>query len=111
MVDFKKLTDRAKDLVDKRGGTEGLKKDASELMDIAKSKGSVGDKAKTAMDRLKRPAHEREGEGDTSAPGGETPAATTGGGAPSGETPAEPSAKPVAEEPEKREPGTRPEAP
>ncbi|HEY8465377.1 MAG TPA: hypothetical protein VIL04_01090 [Solirubrobacterales bacterium] len=60
-MDFKKLTDRAKELVDSRGGTEGLKKDAAELMEIAKSKGSVGDKAKSAFERLKTPAHKREG--------------------------------------------------
>ena len=35
MVDFKKLSAQAKDLVEKRGGTEGLKKDASELAGIA----------------------------------------------------------------------------
>ena len=30
MVDFKKLGDRAKDLIEKRGGTDALKEDAAE---------------------------------------------------------------------------------
>ena len=30
-MDFKKLADRAKQTVDKRGGTESLKEDAAEL--------------------------------------------------------------------------------
>jgi hypothetical protein len=60
MVDFKRLADRAKALVDKRGGTESLKEDAAELKDIAKSKGSLGDKAKSAVDAVKEP-----GDGET----------------------------------------------
>ena len=53
MVDFKKLSAQAKDLVEKRGGTEGLKKDAAELTEIAKGKGSFSDKAKAAAAALK----------------------------------------------------------
>ena len=53
MVDFKKLSAQAKDLVEKRGGTEGLKKDASELREIAKGKGTLSDKAKAAAAALK----------------------------------------------------------
>ena len=34
-MDFKKITDRAKGLVEKRGGTESLKQDAEELKGIA----------------------------------------------------------------------------
>ena len=34
-MDFKKLADRAKRTVDKRGGPESLKEDAAELKDIA----------------------------------------------------------------------------
>ena len=66
MVDFKRITDRAKDLVEKRGGTESLKQDASELREIAKGPGSFKDKAKAAVDALKDP-------------GEEAPAATTAG--------------------------------
>ena len=53
MVDFKKLSTQAKDLVEKRGGADALKKDASELAEIAKGKGSLYDKAKAAAAALK----------------------------------------------------------
>jgi hypothetical protein len=53
MVDFKKLSTQAKDLVEKRGGTDGLKKDAAELAEIAKGKGSISEKAKAAAAALK----------------------------------------------------------
>ena len=65
MVDFKKLGDRAKDLVEKRGGRDALKKDAAELKEIAKGKGSLADKAKAAAAAIK----------DEGAPGEERPAA------------------------------------
>ncbi|MGK2936354.1 MAG: hypothetical protein ACSLFR_00905 [Solirubrobacteraceae bacterium] len=54
-MNFKKLTQQAKKIVDQRGGTESLKQDARELQTIAKSKGSVSDKAKKAADALKEP--------------------------------------------------------
>ncbi len=53
MVDFKKLSTQAKDLVEKRGGTEGIKQDAAQLSEIAKGKGSLSDKAKAAAAALK----------------------------------------------------------
>jgi hypothetical protein len=53
MVDFKKLGDRAKDLIEKRGGTDALKEDAAELKDIAKGRGSIKDKAKAAAAAIK----------------------------------------------------------
>ena len=46
---------RAKQVVDKRGGTDALKEDAQELKDIASGKGSAQDKAKRAADALKDP--------------------------------------------------------
>ena len=55
MVNFRSLTDRAKKLVDKRGGTDALKEDAEELKDIATSKGSAKDKAKAAGEAIKDP--------------------------------------------------------
>ncbi len=55
MVNFKSLTDKAKDLVEKRGGTDSLKDDAAELKDIAKGKGSISDKAKAAASAIKDP--------------------------------------------------------
>jgi hypothetical protein len=50
-----RLTKRAKQLIDKRGGTDALKEDAQELGDIMKGKGSAGDKAKAAAGALKDP--------------------------------------------------------
>ena len=55
MVNFRSLTDQAKKLVDKRGGTDSLKEDAEELKDIGKGKGSLTDKAKAAGEAIKDP--------------------------------------------------------
>jgi hypothetical protein len=55
MVNLRRLADRAKRIVDKRGGTDALKEDAEELKDIATGKGSVKDKAKAAADAVKEP--------------------------------------------------------
>jgi len=57
-MDLKKLGQQAKNLVDKRGGSENLKEDADELKDIAKSKGSFADKAKAAVAAIKEPGAE-----------------------------------------------------
>ena len=54
-MDFKSLQRKAKQLIDKRGGTESLKAEAEELKDIARGPGSVTDKAKRAGDALKEP--------------------------------------------------------
>jgi hypothetical protein len=62
MVNFRRLADRAKKVVDKRGGTESLKGDAEELKDIAKGKGSMKDKAKAAGEAIKDPGAPGEGE-------------------------------------------------
>jgi hypothetical protein len=64
MVNLRRLTDQAKKLVEKRGGTDALKEDADELKDIAKGEGGVKDKAKAAGKALKDPG----------APGTEKPA-------------------------------------
>jgi hypothetical protein len=55
MVNFRRLTDQAKKLVEKRGGTDTLKEDAEELKDIAKGEGSLKDKAKAAGEAVKEP--------------------------------------------------------
>jgi hypothetical protein len=55
MVNLRRLADRAKQIVDKRGGTDAVKEDAEELKDIATGKGSVKDKAKAAADAVKDP--------------------------------------------------------
>ena len=54
-MDFKKLTDQAKKVVDKRGGTESVKEDAQELKGIFSSKGSLSGKAKAAAEAIKDP--------------------------------------------------------
>lgn len=55
MVNFKKLADRAKDTIDKRGGMDSLKADAEELKKVAKGQGSLKDKAKQATQAIKEP--------------------------------------------------------
>ena len=54
-MDLKSLQRRAKQLIERRGGTDSLKADAEELKDIAKGPGSVADKAKRAGEALKDP--------------------------------------------------------
>ena len=55
MVNLSRLFGKAKEQIDKRGGTEALKEDAEELKEIAKGKGSVTDKAKKAAGAIKEP--------------------------------------------------------
>ena len=55
MVNLRRLTDQAKKIVDKRGGTDAAKEDAEELADIAKGKGTMKDKAKAAGQAIKEP--------------------------------------------------------
>ena len=55
MVNLRRLTDQAKKVIEKRGGTDAAKEDAEELKDIAKGKGSLKDKAKAAGEALKDP--------------------------------------------------------
>ena len=62
MVNFKRLADKAKQQVDKRGGTDNLKEDAGELKDIAKGKGSLKEKAKAAGKAIKDPGAEKPAE-------------------------------------------------
>jgi hypothetical protein len=54
-MDLKRLTNRAKDLVEKRGGADSVKEDAGELKDIATGKGALKDKAKAAAEAIKEP--------------------------------------------------------
>jgi hypothetical protein len=70
-MDFGRIAKRLRQVVDKRGGTEALKEDLSELQQIAKQKGSLPDKAKEAGTALKDPGapgrsaevHRRQGRG------------------------------------------------
>jgi hypothetical protein len=52
---FKDLTDKAKQMVDRRGGTDAAKEDAEELKDIASGDGGMTDKGKQAAEALKEP--------------------------------------------------------
>jgi hypothetical protein len=61
-MDLRRIANKAKELVDRRGGTSSLKEDAAELKDIATGQGSVSDKAKAAVDAVKDPG--AEGPGD-----------------------------------------------
>ena len=66
-MNFKSLQRKAKQLIDKRGGTDSLKADAEELKDIAKGPGSFADKAKRSWRRPERagwqgPRHPRKPE-------------------------------------------------
>jgi hypothetical protein len=54
-MDFKRLSQQAKHLFDRRGGSKSLKEDADELRDIARGEGSLSDKAKAAADAIKEP--------------------------------------------------------
>jgi len=55
MANLRRLANRAKETVEKRGGSDNLKEDADELKSIAKGKGSLKDKAKAAGKALKEP--------------------------------------------------------
>src|SRR5215207_10064539 len=54
-MNLKRLQRKAKQLIDRRGGTDSPKADAEELNDIAKGHGGVADKAKRAGDAVKDP--------------------------------------------------------
>jgi hypothetical protein len=55
MVNLRRLADRAKKIVERRGGTGALKEDAEELKHIAKGEGSLKDKAMAGADAVKEP--------------------------------------------------------
>jgi hypothetical protein len=57
-MDIRRIADKAKELVAKRGGTDSLKEDAAELKGIATGQGSLSDKAKAAVDAVKDPGAE-----------------------------------------------------
>jgi hypothetical protein len=63
MVNLRRITDRAKKIIEKRGGTDSVKEDAEELKDIAKGEGSLKDKAKWAGEAIKDPGARGEEEG------------------------------------------------
>src|SRR5687768_1069148 len=54
-MDLKSLGSKAKELIDKRGGTGSLKEDAEDLKEIAQREGSLSEKAKAAVEAIKDP--------------------------------------------------------
>jgi general stress protein YciG len=54
-MNLKSLQRKAKQMIDRRGGTDSVRADAEELKDIAKGPGSFADKAKRAGEALKDP--------------------------------------------------------
>lgn len=77
-MDFKKLADKAKETIDKRGGVDSLKADAEELKKVAQGKGSLSDKAKAAAKAIKEPGDRREGKGAAPVTGEKHPAQHAG---------------------------------
>ena len=80
-MDFKSITDKAKDIFTKRGGADAAKEDAQELKDIVGRDESVTDKAKEAAEALKDPGAE--------GPGGAAPTTTPTAGEPAEQPPAD----------------------
>jgi hypothetical protein len=54
-MDLNKLTEKAKRMFDKRGGTQAAKEDATELEDIARKDEGVTDKVKDAAAAIEDP--------------------------------------------------------
>ena len=55
MAGLGSLADKAREIFNKRGGSEAAKGDLQELKDIHARGGSMSDKAKSAVDALKEP--------------------------------------------------------
>src|SRR5437764_13736380 len=59
-MDWKRAADRARDVIQKRGGTESLEEDAEELRGIARGPGSLSEKAREAAEAMKEPGARRQ---------------------------------------------------
>ncbi len=59
-MDWKQIAGRAKQVVDKRGGSDSVKQDAAELRDIAKGEGTLSEKLGRAAQAIKEPGASRE---------------------------------------------------
>jgi hypothetical protein len=71
-MDWKQLTDRAKVMIDQRGGPQSVIEDAGELKYIVGGPGTIGDKAKRALDALREPgAHHDDRVSQSGAPASE----------------------------------------
>jgi hypothetical protein len=88
LMNLKRFADRAKDAIDKRGGVDGLKHDATAVREAASRPGSFQDKAAAARDALSR--HDeavREGEAPAGSAIPAAPAAPAATPPASGEAP------------------------
>lgn len=94
-MDFRKLTGRAKKLVDDRGGVDALKADAEGLRKVAQGKGTLADKGKAAAAALREHGAHREAAGAAAAEAPASPAAP----APAADAVPLPDSAPAAEAP------------
>lgn len=78
-MDWQKLANQAKEVIDKRGGAQSVQEDAEELRGIVQGQGSMTDKLKAAAQALKEPGAHHEPTADG---GGGAPAAGTAPAAP-----------------------------
>jgi hypothetical protein len=53
-----RFTQMAKDVIDRRGGTDALKEDLQEAKDATRGSGSLTDKAKAAAGAFKQPGRD-----------------------------------------------------
>jgi hypothetical protein len=71
-MDWKALTDKAKQVFQQRGGSKAAKEDAEELRNIAQEQGPTADKAKEAAAAIREPgAHHPDPQDRQSQGGGE----------------------------------------
>ena len=54
-MNIRRLADRVRDTIARRGGTGALKEDAQELRDIAQGRGRMRDKVKEGVEAVKEP--------------------------------------------------------
>jgi hypothetical protein len=104
-MDFKKIADKAKDVVENRGGVDSLKEDAEQLREIAKGQGSLTDKAKEAVAAIKDPGEEGELAGTPADPTAQAAPVATPAPPPAPSEPAAAPQDPVADELQRGERG------
>jgi len=85
-MDWKLIADRAKQVVDKRGGSESVKQDAEELRNIAQGEGTVSEKLGRAAKAIKEPGAARE-PGAPQPPAAADPPRTPPAASPGADTP------------------------
>lgn len=73
-MDWQKLANQAKEVIDKRGGPQSVQEDAEELRNIVQGQGSMTDKLKAAAQALKEPGahHQPTADASAGAPAAET---------------------------------------